>query len=61
MLKGGRKMLTLTIGLLILSANGIIIPTSAWVVYAIGWVFVFVKAGIETAQKEQERKWNRLL
>ncbi len=57
-------MLTLTIGLLILSANGIIVPTSAWVVYAIGWVCVFVKAGIETAQKQkvkEEEMWRKLL
>ena len=54
-------MLTLTIALLILSANGIIIPTSAWVVYGVGWVLTFVKAGIETVQEEQERKWKRLL
>lgn len=51
----------LTIGLLILSANGIIVPTSAWVVYAICWVCVLVKAVIETVQKEEERKWKRLL
>ncbi len=57
-------MLTLTIGLLILSANGIIVPTSAWVVYAIGWVCVLVKAGIETAQKQkakEEEMWRKLL
>ena len=49
-------MLTLTIALLVLSANGLIVPTSAWVVYGIGWVCVLVKAGIETPQKEQKRK-----
>lgn len=49
-------MLTLTIGLLILSANGIIVPASAWIVYGIGWVCILVKAVIETVQKEQKRK-----
>lgn len=57
-------MLTLTISLLILSANGIIVPASAWVVYGIGWVMAFAKAGIEAAQKQkakEEEMWRKLL
>lgn len=57
-------ILIVTMALIILSANGIIIPTSVWILYGISWALTIAKIIIDVAQKRKQEEndmWNKML